>query len=164
MRTRIHFQSLIAGLLLLGGASSTGCSTLALSADDLFGADETKAGVTTSPGTDGPTIAIEFYPTNGQPERAFLPLESVTYVQDVLERTNAHRKFARIKIRIHRELPNGSGHKFDVQYDRKYRRIQPGFDYALHPGDRLQIIEDPTNALDDMLQSIGGPLSGALPF
>jgi hypothetical protein len=164
MRARIQFLRIIPLLLLLGSVCSTGCSTLALSVDDLFGANPAKAGITATPGTDGPTIAIEFYPTNGQPERAFLPLESVTYVQDVLDRTKAHRKFGRIRIRIHRQLPNGSGHKFDVHYDRKQRCIQPGFDYALHPGDRLQIYEDPTNSLDDMLQSIGGPLNGALPF
>ena len=163
MRILLQPQTTLAYLILLFCVASTGCSTLDSSVGDLFGGDDVKPVATPSPGTDGPTIAVEFYPKKGQPERAFLPLDSATYVQDVLERTNAQRKFSRMKIQIHRRLPNGGGHKFDIVYDRKKRRVKDGFDYALHPGDRLQITEDPTNSFDDMLQSIGG-LGGTLPF
>ncbi|MFV1966727.1 MAG: hypothetical protein ACC628_14985 [Pirellulaceae bacterium] len=164
MRTHFQPQRALSFLVLFVGVGSAGCGTFNRNVGHLFGGDDTKSVAAPSVGADGPTIAIEFYPEDGKPERAYLPLDSVTYVQQVFERTNAHRRFSRMKAQIHRQLPDGGSHKLDVRYDRKSRRVEPGFDYALHPGDRLQITEDTTNVIDDMLESVAGPFSSKLPF
>jgi hypothetical protein len=50
----------------------------------------------------------------------------------------------------------------DVKYDRSKGNVNPLYDYALHPGDHLIVIEDTTTAFDDMLNSLAGPARNAI--
>ena len=73
------------------------------------------------------------------------------------------KRFRRENIELYRKPPNQELFcKMEVQYDRSKRVIPPLYNYAVHPGDRLVITEDPSEHLDDMLDSLKPP-SGTRP-
>jgi hypothetical protein len=114
---------------------------------------------------ENPGFTVEFHASDARPQRLKLPLQEVTYIQGALEQSGALQRFARMKIHLYRRLPNRIGeHKLDIAFDRGKRRVEPSFDYAIRPGDRLVIIEDTSTALDDMLESVAGPLGRLLPL
>lgn len=141
---------------------TTGCTTLtppigeifALKSDQFADADKTpEAG----PSPDVPSFLVELRGTNNESQKFKRPLtDDATYVQGVLEQSNALKHFGRVKIELWRRQSDGQGyHKLDVPYDRKSRMVRPEFDYAIHEGDRLVFMKDDSSILDDMLGSLG---------
>jgi hypothetical protein len=61
-------------------------------------------------------------------------------------------------VELVRPLPSGQFHRILCEYDLGTKRVTPEFDYALLPGDRLVVQEDPSNMFDDMLSSALGPM------
>ena len=71
-------------------------------------------------------------------------------------------RFRRIKLQLVRAAPRGrSIHKLDVAWDRGKKRVPPSHDYAIHPNDRLMVIEDTSTVIDDMLARLTGPFGEA---
>ena len=88
-----------------------------------------------------------------------MPLREGTCIQDALQQSGVTKRLSRIKIGVYRRLPQGAGtHKLNVPYDRAKRRVPDEYNYAIHPGDRVVVSKDKTNALDDLLNSALGPI------
>jgi hypothetical protein len=148
-----RFGNLVAALAL--AASFAGCTSLGMGS---LGNDEKKP-VAAEPTS---TYQVLFVPTEGRPEQIQRTLSGSMHVQDALEQTGAAKKFRRIQVELVRPLPSGQFHRIQCDYDLGAKRVTPEFDYALLPGDRIVVKEDPTNMFDDMLGSALGPLGSKI--
>ncbi|MBP87148.1 MAG: hypothetical protein CMJ64_10590 [Planctomycetaceae bacterium] len=142
----------------------SGCASLGGSVGDLFGPEPEISKSDVPPPKGVPSFVVELRPENKPAEPHKLPLmDEATYVAQVVEKSRAIKRFGRVKIELWRPRPDGAGHhKLDVPFDRKGGAIPPGYDYAIRPNDRLVIIEDASTILDDMLDSVTGPVSAAI--
>lgn len=136
----------------LGGCTSWGKQDLSRKAELL-------------PGDGQPAAPLEAYyvifqPENGKAEQLERTLSGQLHVQDALSQVGAAKKYRRFTVELWRKLPSGGIHKIPLEYDRGNKRVTPEFDYALMPGDRIVLREDPSTIIDDMLQSALGPLGG----
>lgn len=138
-------------------AAMTGCVGLGLSKPGL-NAELSKTGAPAPEGSQVAKVDVIFQPEGGQPERLERPLSEPTTVQQILVQTGGIKKYRRIEVEVIRQLPNGGFHKIPCEYDRTTRQINPEFDYALMPGDRVIVKEDTSTIIDDMMQSAGGSL------
>ena len=133
------FSALVGVSLLL---CVSGCATISAPWQDLFAASDTPPADAEERSTpDVPTYMVELQNGSKEPERYRLPLvDNNTYIQDVLEKSKAAKRFGRVTIQLWRPMPGEAGYqKLDVPFDRAARRVNPGYDYAVHPGDRLEI-------------------------
>ena len=143
--------------------ATTGCTTLTTPLGDIFSvsgeraAEEFKNPALTPP-PDVPSFVVEMRGANNESQKFKRPLtDEGTYVQGVLVQSNALKHFGRVKIELWRPLADGNGyHKLDIPYDRKKRTVPPAYDYTIREGDRLVFMQDDSNILDDMLESITG--------
>jgi hypothetical protein len=119
------------------------------------------AEVTPGPTPDGPPAAkytVEIRPEKGKPRAVEKSLTEPIHVQAAMEQTGALKKFNRSMISIYRQLPSGGLHKMDLEYDRENHGVPPEFDYAILPGDRIVVTEDPRNVMDDVMERALKPL------
>jgi hypothetical protein len=144
-----HLVTAAASLVILcSGCTSPGTKGIA----GLFGDEEKPAADPSS------TYQVMFVPAEGKPEQLTRTLSGQVHVQEALDQVGAAKKFRRIQVELVRPLPSGQFHRIACEYDLGTKRITPEFDYALLPGDRILVKEDPTNMFDDMLSSAFGPL------
>ncbi|MCA9124832.1 MAG: hypothetical protein H6822_32145 [Planctomycetaceae bacterium] len=146
--------------------ATTGCATLAPGVGDVFSVSKGTAtndlknsgpdNPELSTAADVPSFVVEMRGSNNESQKFTRPLtDDATYVQNVLVQSRALKHFGRVKMELWRLRPDGQGyHKLDVPFDRKKKMVPPGYDYAIHEGDRLVFMEDESNILDDMLESI----------
>ena len=104
----------------------------------------------------GPTFTVELHAEGKKPEARQAALEGEVYVQQVLEKSGAMKRFRRMNIEVVRTTPQGNRHKMAVAFDRAARKIEPQNNYCLHPGDVIVVSEDSSTIIDDMLQSVSG--------
>jgi hypothetical protein len=123
----------------------------------LFGEDDKAA-----PAQPTASYQVYFVPHEGQAEQVTRTLSGTMHVQQALEQTGAAKKFRRIEVELVRPLPSGGFHRIACDYDRANKQVTPEFDYALLPGDRIMVKEDPSTIVDDMLTSALGPLGTKL--
>jgi len=144
-------------LLMLPGAS--GCTALMLSPGKLVSADRSPEQASAEP--EGPFYTVDIQPENKPAKSYQFPLtEEGVYVNDVLQKSGAVKRFGRVKLELWRPSPAGAvGYiKLDIPYDRKSRAVPNAYNYALYAGDRLLLIEDSSTVLDDILESALEPL------
>ena len=140
---------------------ASGCQTLTLG--NLTGADSLP-NAATSPGEKGPTYTVQYHPSEGRPEKVEVPWEEGVCLQDALVRAEALKRFRRANVELYRKPPDQELYcRMEVHYERSKRAIPPLYNYAVHPGDRLVVTEDPSDAVDDMLDSLKSPFSHILP-
>jgi hypothetical protein len=151
---RLHSAALSMCLIV---AAMTGCAGLGTPKSDLT-AELSKTGTPGSEAANTAKVEIVFQPDSGQPERMERPLTEATTVQQMLVQSGALKKYRRIEVEVMRPLPNGGAHKIPCEYDRETRQINPENDYALMPGDRVLVKEDPSTIVDDIMRSAGGNL------
>lgn len=148
------FRSAVALLavwsLALAGCHSVGSPGMMAS---LFGGEEKPSAAEPSS-----TYQVIFVPKEGQPEQIQRTLSGQMHIQEALEQVGAAKKFRRIQVELVRPLPSGQFHRIPLDYDLGTKQLTPEFDYALLPGDRIIVKEDPSTIVDDMLQSALGPL------
>ena len=66
--------------------------------------------------------------------------------------------FAGITIELQRPVANSHKPlKMPVTVEGFGKRVNPAYNYAIRPGDRLVLSEDPTNTFDDMLDGALSP-------
>ena len=138
--------------------SSVGCvSTPAINKFFLLDSEPAAEAAPLDPNT--PHVTVMLIPTKGKTRRARVPLKEGMLVSDAIQQTKAAKKFRRESIEIMRPTPRDHRPlRMHVKYNQKSQRVSAGSDYALHPGDVIQVIEDNSNALDDMLGDAIGPL------
>ena len=152
-RTR---SGLPAWLLPLGLAllTSTGCATINPDPFNLLG---TKKSVPLDPAK---AVIVEIRSDAAAPAAVPIAHEDGMLVQDALVKSGALKRFSRMDVSLVRPRPDGKGpHKMEVTYDGKVRRVSPGSDYALLPGDRVVVVEDTRTEFDDMVDKIVGPFA-----
>ena len=117
--------------------------------------------VTPGPPADGPPAAkyiVEIRPESGKSKSVEKPLTDQVHVQTAIEQTGAVKKFDRALISVYRPLPSGGWHKMDLEFDHQNHRVPPEYDYAILPGDRIVVTEDPRNLLDDIMERTLKPM------
>jgi hypothetical protein len=102
--------------------------------------------------------SVELRPQKGKPQAVEKEMTEPVHVQTALEQTGAAQKWPRCFIELYRPLPNGGWHKMQLEFDRENHRVPAEFDYAVLPGDRIVVMEDPTNLLDDFMSRALKPL------
>ena len=118
-------------------------------------------GLTATPSEE--KYAIELHPSEGKPtviEKTLTGGEAM-HVQDALEATGAHKKYKRFFLELMRPMPSGGWHEMTLAYDRPSKRVAPEFDYAVLPGDRIVITQDPSTLFDDIVEPVLKPLGFA---
>jgi|GEM_PF-3484820 len=106
-----------------------------------------------------PHVTVMLIPSNGKTRKARVPVQEGMLVSDVIKQTKATKRFRRETINIMRKTPRDIRPlRMHVNYNQKRQRIAPGSDYALHPGDVIQVVEDKTGAIDDIIGDALGPL------
>src|SRR5258708_5159903 len=143
--------------LSLVAAGLTGCASFDNPKDNQLNTQLSKAGETAAH-TQSTKVDVIFQPEKGKPQRVERALSEPTTVQQILEQTGGIKKYRRIEVEVVRSLPNGGFHKIPCEFDRSTMHINPEFDYALMPGDKVIVKEDKSTVIDDMMHSAGGGL------
>lgn len=148
----VHLSHRIAPLLLLFASTSIGCATLP-TGGGLFG------GKVVEPYT-GPTVAMSIQAEGGKPKLKTLPLEEGMTIQTALEKTNLTRRFRNMEIKVLRVTPQSNGQPvpLQVQYDPAKNSVDILHDMALHPGDKIIVVEDSSNPLNKTLARFTGAM------
>lgn len=107
-----------------------------------------------------PMILVEFQAPGEASTTQRIPLSSAPTLQAAVQQTQANEKYDRFHIAISRlaQHPGAQPQKLVSQYDHRSEQIPFEYDYQLRPGDRVVIVKDPTDTMDDLLGSIVGPL------
>ncbi len=152
---------LTAALTALG---TSGCAGLGIGELSLFGSASGAAAAAKSDAAAEslPKYYVEFHPDGGKPMRMEGTLDETMYVQGALEKTRAMKRFGKVNVFVVRTNQDSDRkHRMDVTYDSAKRRVTPETDYALHPGDRIVVVEDSSSLVDKLMGPALGPL-GAL--
>ncbi|QDU27564.1 hypothetical protein ETAA8_26520 [Anatilimnocola aggregata] len=144
----------ISGLLALS-CLSTGCASLGKTA--LWGskAEVVKGDAADVPGAAAPAgkFIVELRPVSGKARAIEHTIAGPLNVHDALVQAKVIKEYRRMKLELVRPLPSGGWHRMPVEYDRTSKRVAAECDYAILPGDRLIVTEDPTTILGDMMDS-----------
>ncbi len=103
-------------------------------------------------------FTVEIKPESGSVQQFDRPLTGEVWLQDVVTQSGAPKRFRRMNIEVQRRSANGQWAKMKAEVDRRTKKITIETDYAIHPGDRIVIVQDTSTAIDDVL----GPFLGAL--
>lgn len=142
----------LGGFLLLACFGLCGCTMISASAR--------KEAVATQP--TATQCTVDFRASKRPPEVSHVDIPADATVQHVLNKSGAFRRFARLKIDLYRQTPQGAWHRMEVEYDRGSKTVETMHDYHMRPGDRLVVAEDTTDGLDDVMKSAAGPLGGLM--
>lgn len=107
-----------------------------------------------------PMIMVEMQSPETGNKTQKIPLASAPTLQAAVMQSKANEKFERFHIAISR-LPARPGlppQKLISKYDHLNEQIPFEYDYQLRAGDRVVIVKDPTDTMDDLLGTIVGPL------
>ncbi len=147
--------SLVAVLAVASGCRVTNNSKPA----PLFGANE-KSPVEQAPASQG-MVTVELHPTRGKVTRGQMPCAESMTVQDALEISGANKKFRNLTYEVVRfDQEKGKQIKMGGSYLPEKRTAAAHFDYALRPGDQINVTEDSSSPIDGVLDPISRILGG----
>lgn len=148
-----HLVKLMAALLSV--TTTLGCSALQLDPSDpgLAMTESTDVATGQQFAVAAPPVRLEIRAAGKSPEFREIQLREGMCIQDALTETQLTRRFGRMDLQLMRRNEQGLA-KMDSKYEHKRNRVNPMYDYALHPGDHLVVTEDTTTALDDMLKGL----------
>ena len=91
-----------------------------------------------------------------------VPLTQDMRVTEVLKSSKASRKYPRANVHIWRKSPIKAHEmvKLDVRFDRESGMVKYDTDYAIHPDDRVVVVEQPFSIFDEAYNSLLGPILG----
>jgi len=141
-------------------AASAGCTAFEQNLAGLFGPLNEGPLVAVQPTSPSgvPAFTVELREANESPAQLSVALDRVLHIQDALVKSGAIDNFRRMNVELYRPLQNGTYHRFEVRYNRSSQRVDPAFDYALQPADRLVVTEDTATVVDDMFGVLTGRL------
>lgn len=144
----------LAGLAVI--LTAPGCAFIDTNDNDsiTIGDDQLPVQPTTVPVA---TYTLEVREEGKKPEIKKLPLSEPTTVQATLVQNGLTKRFRRMNLDMGR-VAKGERHKLEMKYDHAKKMVNPLYDYAIHPGDHLVVIEDTSTVLDDMIESVSKPL------
>ncbi|MBA2116549.1 hypothetical protein [Bremerella alba] len=107
-----------------------------------------------------PMIMVEMQESGEASHTQKIPLAAAPTLQAAVERSKANERFDRFHIAVSR-LPQHPGlppQKLVSKYDHRNKQIPFEYDYQLNAGDRIVIVKDPSDTMDDLLGTIVGPM------
>jgi hypothetical protein len=158
MLRKISSTLVVVALASLSG--SLGCASLAPQESPKLTAEVVPGQAAGQPAFGASTYTVELRTSGGQSQTKQQELTGPLRVQEALEGTKADKKFKRFFVALDRPLPDGRAHHMELTYDRGIKRLEPEYDYAILPGDRIVVTEDKSTVLDDLMERINGPLGG----
>jgi len=154
----LAFQLLAAVLVT---CSTIGCSTLttsSLSGNLEQSVAESHVPQASVPAEAAETCVVQVQSYAGKSRRLEIPITDGMTVQDIVKVVQVRKLFSRLTIELERPVANSHKPlKMPVTVEGFGKRVNPAYNYALRPGDRLVIREDPTNTFDDMLDGALSP-------
>ena len=154
------WQLTMRNLVLLGLLSTalTGCTSVQSQPWSLFGNSVKDTAQDPASINPAESFSIQMYPVNGTPLEAKRALKPNMHIQEALTEVGGFKKFSRFNIELHRQMADGGLHRMMIDYAPSTRRIEPEFDYVLHPGDRIVVTERAETMLDDAMNAVLQPL------
>ena len=106
-------------------------------------------------------VTMEIRPQGSRkPEMGQVSLESTVFLQQALESAGLVKRFRGMNIQVIR-MAGDTRQKMEAKYRHAEKRVDPAYDYALHPGDHLIIAEENPSTVAEMMKSVTGPFSTA---
>lgn len=99
---------------------------------------------------------VEMHPTLGKPKVFQGEISKPTTVQIALEESGALKNFSKMKVDVHRLLPNGATHKLPVEFKKNKKIVKYEQDYALHPNDRVVVQAESNSPIDKFVSQVFG--------
>ena len=143
-------RCLILAILFLSG--SAGCAVLSGQPDPLLQQQ------VADPSGAQPMVVVELRDGDSDKEYLRAPWTETMVVQDALKGSGAIHRFRHMHIVLVRETPSGQKLRLPVQYDASKRRVVESNNYAMHPGDWLEVTRDTRTVFDRMIKSALEPL------
>lgn len=81
------------------------------------------------------------------------PLRGNMFVDDALKGSGALEEFNRMDVVVVRALPGGEKLRMPVTYNPDTREVNSATNFALHPGDVVEVRDDPRTLLSRMIDS-----------
>ncbi len=115
-----------------------------------------------APAPSAATCTVELRMNARRTKTVDVPLAEDTRVQDVLDASRATSEFRNLDVVILRPTPEASEPilKLACRFDHRKRQIGWESDYAILPGDRVMVREDPSGGFDKVMSSVLGPVLG----
>ena len=106
-------------------------------------------------------VTMEIRPQGSRkPEIRQVPLQNTVFLQQALEGAGLVKRFRGMNIEVLR-MEGDTRQKMEAKYKHAEKRVDPAYDYALHPGDHLIITEENPSTVAEMMKSVTGPLGAA---
>ena len=107
------------------------------------------------------SVTMEIRPQGSRkPEIRQVPLQNTVFLQQALEGAGLVKRFRGMKIEVIR-MAGDTRQKMEAKYQHAQKRVDPAYDYALHPGDHVIIAEENPSTVAEMMKSVTGPLGAA---
>ena len=154
---RLRAFFVLSSLLLLSGS---GCTSVRPSGALPLVSDptEAEAGEVASQHV----CTVEMRGVGGRSKTVDVPLTEDMRVTEVLKASKASRKYPRADVHIWRKSPMKAHEmvKLDVRFDGESGKVKYDTDYAIHPNDRVVVVEQPFSIFDEAYNSLLGPILG----
>lgn len=106
-------------------------------------------------------VTVELHPTRGKITRGEIPMTDMMTVQDALQKSGATKKFRNLNFEVVRfNKEKGKQVKMGGSYLPEKRTAAAHYNYALRPGDRVNVTEDTSSATDSVLNPLAKILGG----
>ncbi|MCY2991576.1 MAG: hypothetical protein NTY19_27440 [Planctomycetota bacterium] len=113
-----------------------------------------------APASDG-SVTMEIRPLGSRkPEMGQVSLQNTVFLQQALVGAGLVKRFRGMNIQVIR-MAGDARQKMEAKYRHAEKRVDPAYDYALHPGDHLIITEENPSTVAEMMKSVTGPLGAA---
>lgn len=131
---------------LLTVACTCGCGSLRQRPQEPLAAGTEQSTVT------DPMVVVELRDGDDDHEYLRAPLKQPMLVQDALKGSGAIDRFQRMDIVLVRNLPGGEKLRLPVRFVSTTGRVADENNYALQPGDWLEVSEDTSTTFDRMIE------------
>lgn len=124
----------------------------------LFGSNEPS-----KPDLEAPSVRVVFQPLKGRASGVVVPYEEGMVTQSALDQSRAMKRFKRASMHVRRQVPGTQNvAKMKVDYDHRKKQVDPLFDYALYPGDTIEVVEEKHSPMADFVMTALGPMGAML--
>lgn len=105
---------------------------------------------------------VEMRGVGSKSKTVTVPLTEEMRVTDLLKASKAGKRYPRADVHIWRKSPLKAHEmvKLDVRFDRESGQVKYDTDYAIHPNDRVVVVERPFSIFDEAYNSLLGPILG----
>lgn len=143
---------ILAGILVFA-AVAPGCSTLQT--------DHTALQAASAQAEKPPVrgyVVVQLRSGQKRAEYLRAPLTDTMLVQTALKESGALSRYHRMNVTLVRKMVDGQRVRMPVHLNSKTRQVTDATNFALHPDDVIEVVEDTTTLVDRMIDSALEPL------